>query len=124
MLSLLLFLRLTTLPGRATAPEPFPAAPMHSLPLFLSACALCLSPAAAEVPANLVTENIPMVPSGLIADASRYLESRTAGLLSWHPQRLEMLIATRFADTPQLHLVRQPGGARRQLTFSHEPIRS
>ncbi len=97
---------------------------MNSRLLSLIACALCLSPAAAEVPANLVTENIPPLPPALITDASRYLEFRTAGLLSWHPQRPEMLIATRFADTPQLHLVRHPGGARRQLTFGREPIRS
>ncbi|RYD25427.1 MAG: S9 family peptidase, partial [Verrucomicrobiaceae bacterium] len=52
-----------------------------------------------------------------------YLEFRAAALQSWHPQRREMLITTRFAETPQLHLVRQPGGARRQLTFSKEPVR-
>jgi len=34
-----------------------------------------------------------------------------------------MLISTRFADTPQLHWVGRPGGARRQLTFSPEPVR-
>ena len=28
-----------------------------------------------------------------------------------------MLITTRFADTAQVHLVRMPGGARRQMTF-------
>jgi Tol biopolymer transport system component len=33
-----------------------------------------------------------------------------------------MLITTRFADTPQLHLLKMPGGARRQLTFSAEPV--
>lgn len=33
-----------------------------------------------------------------------------------------MLVVTRFADTPQLHLVKTPGGARRQLTFLPEPV--
>jgi dipeptidyl aminopeptidase/acylaminoacyl peptidase len=33
-----------------------------------------------------------------------------------------MLIGTRFSDTLQLHAVAQPGGARRQLTFSTEPV--
>ena len=28
-----------------------------------------------------------------------------------------MLIITRFADTPQLHLVKMPGGDRKQMTF-------
>jgi hypothetical protein len=34
----------------------------------------------------------------------------------------QLLIATRFGDVDQLHLVEQPGGARRQLTFLHEPV--
>jgi dipeptidyl aminopeptidase/acylaminoacyl peptidase len=33
-----------------------------------------------------------------------------------------MLIATRFANTTQIHRVKQPGGARTQLTFFDEPI--
>jgi dipeptidyl aminopeptidase/acylaminoacyl peptidase len=33
-----------------------------------------------------------------------------------------MLIATRFANTPQIHRVRMPGGARTQLTFFDEPV--
>ena len=33
-----------------------------------------------------------------------------------------MLITTRFADAPQLHLVKMPGGARKQLTFLPEPV--
>ena len=33
-----------------------------------------------------------------------------------------MLIATRFGDTPQLHLVKMPGGARQQLTFYPDAV--
>src|ERR1700740_99632 len=33
-----------------------------------------------------------------------------------------MLIATRFGDTPQLHLVSMPGGERRQLTFFPDAV--
>ncbi len=33
-----------------------------------------------------------------------------------------MLISTRFGNTAQLHLVKMPGGARRQLTFFPEPV--
>ncbi|MDQ6893302.1 MAG: hypothetical protein M3167_11570, partial [Acidobacteriota bacterium] len=66
---------------------------------------------------NLVAEGIPKIP-GAIAEAVRpYAESRSAGFSSWHPTRREMLIGTRFADTAQVHMVRMPGGARRQLTF-------
>ena len=90
--------------------------------LSLLTSVLLLSPASAEVPVNLVTEGIPPLPAEVIAAAGRYVEFRSAALQSWHPERREMLITTRFATTPQLHLVRQPGAARRQLTFSQEPI--
>jgi dipeptidyl aminopeptidase/acylaminoacyl peptidase len=99
---------------------------MHSsmkrylLPLLMSS--LMLARAVAEIPANLVAEGLPAIPPEVVAGAASYLDFRSASLQSWHPQRREMLIVTRFADTPQLHLVRQPGGARRQLTFSKEPI--
>jgi dipeptidyl aminopeptidase/acylaminoacyl peptidase len=78
----------------------------------------------AQVPDNLVADGIPAIPPELRADAGRYLEFRAAALQSWHPQRREMLITTRFADTTQLHLVKMPGGDRRQLTFGIEPIAS
>jgi dipeptidyl aminopeptidase/acylaminoacyl peptidase len=66
---------------------------------------------------NLVVEGIPKLPSTLADDLGRYTEFRAAVFLSWHPTRREMLIATRFGDTAQVHEVRMPGGARRQLTF-------
>jgi dipeptidyl aminopeptidase/acylaminoacyl peptidase len=87
------------------------------------ACALVLlasAPARAAdlVPnPNLVADGIPPIPESLVADAAQYGEYRFAQLLTWHPQRREMLVATRFADTPQLHRVAFPGGARSQLTF-------
>ena len=76
------------------------------------------------VPDNLVAEGLPPIRPELRRDVGRYLEFRTAGFLGWHPQRKEMLITTRFADTAQLHVVDHPGGDRRQLTFSAEPIAS
>jgi dipeptidyl aminopeptidase/acylaminoacyl peptidase len=82
------------------------------LALITTACAL-----RAQVPDNLVAEGIPAFPETLKTEAGRYLEFRAASVADWHPQRREMLITTRFADTPQLHVVRQPGGARRQMTF-------
>ena len=33
-----------------------------------------------------------------------------------------MLVTTRFGNTPQIHHVKVPGGARTQLTFFNEPI--
>jgi dipeptidyl aminopeptidase/acylaminoacyl peptidase len=76
----------------------------------------------AQVPDNLVVEGVPAHPAELLQDVGRYLEFRTASFASWHPVRREMLVGTRFADTLQLHVVAQPGGARRQITFSAEPV--
>lgn len=84
------------------------------------------TPAPADVVApgdNLVTEGIPPVPAALAESVGRYTEFRGASLASWHPRRREMLINTRFADTPQVHRVKMPGGARTQLTFFKEPAR-
>ncbi len=66
---------------------------------------------------NLVVEGIPPVPAAIAEAVRPYTESRSAGFASWNPTRREMLITTRFADTAQVHLVKMPGGARRQLTF-------
>lgn len=74
------------------------------------------------MPPNLVADAIPAIPDELRTDVGRYLEFRAARFAGWHPLRREMLIATRFADTPQLHLVAMPGGARRQMTFRAEPV--
>ena len=73
-------------------------------------------------PDNLVVEGIPPIPRDVIERVGRYTEFRAALPLSWHPVRREMLIATRFADTAQVHYVKMPGGARAQMTFSKEPI--
>jgi dipeptidyl aminopeptidase/acylaminoacyl peptidase len=66
---------------------------------------------------NLVVESIPPVPAAIAEKANRYGEFRSASLQDWHPTRREMLIGTRFADVPQIHLVKMPGGDRTQLTF-------
>ena len=71
---------------------------------------------------NLLADGVPRIPAA-IAEASRpYTEARSAGFASWHPTRREMLITTRFADTPQVHLVKMPGGERRQLTFFSDRV--
>jgi len=66
---------------------------------------------------NLVVENVPPIPASLAAEVGRYTEFRGAGFASWHPTRHEMLIATRFGNVTQAHLVKFPGGARTQMTF-------
>ena len=73
-------------------------------------------------PDTLVLDGIPPITEELKRDAGRYLEFRGAAINSWHPEKREILITTRFADTPQVHHVGFPGGARRQLTFGEEPV--
>src|SRR6202142_2552208 len=94
------------------------------LPLLLTA-ALSAHVAAAALArverGNLTFENIPEAPPELAERLDGYLNGRQATPLGWSPKG-QLLIATRFADVDQLHLVEQPGGARRQLTFLHEPI--
>ncbi|MGA7934358.1 MAG: S9 family peptidase [Kovacikia sp.] len=66
---------------------------------------------------NLVVEGIPPIPLSLVESVSRYTNFRGAGLSSWHPVSREMLISTRFCNTAQVHQVKAPLGARKQLTF-------
>jgi dipeptidyl aminopeptidase/acylaminoacyl peptidase len=98
--------------------------------LFASALSLltvAALPATAEnlrPGANLVVEGIPPIPQTIVEEVKRYTEARSAGFGGWHPTKLEMLVSTRFANTPQLHLVSAPMGARKQMTFFDEPVRS
>ena len=58
----------------------------------------------------------------LAARTRPYMEFRTANFLGWHPTDHSMLIATRFANTNQVHRVARPDGARQQLTFEEDRI--
>ena len=73
---------------------------------------------------NLVVEGIPKIPASLAEQVSRYIKARGAELLSWHPVKREMLIVTRFGNTPQVHQVKFPGAARTQLTFFDDRVGS
>jgi dipeptidyl aminopeptidase/acylaminoacyl peptidase len=70
---------------------------------------------------NLTFDNIPEPSAILTEKLQGYLNARQATPLGWSPKG-QLLIATRFGDVDQLHLVEQAGGDRRQLTFLHEPI--
>src|SRR5271170_5761964 len=70
---------------------------------------------------NLTFENIPDAPPALLEKLDGYLNGRQATPLGWSPTG-QLLIATRFGDVDQLHLVEQAGGARRQLTFLRDPV--
>jgi dipeptidyl aminopeptidase/acylaminoacyl peptidase len=73
-------------------------------------------------PESIVADGVAKIPAALAETAGRYGAYRSAGLADWNPGKREMLISTRFADTPQLHLVSSPGGARRQLTFFSDAV--
>jgi dipeptidyl aminopeptidase/acylaminoacyl peptidase len=73
-------------------------------------------------PDNLIVDRVPKIPASIADVAGRYGSYRSATLLDWHPTQREMLISTRFADTPQLHLVKMPLGERQQLTFFPDAV--
>jgi dipeptidyl aminopeptidase/acylaminoacyl peptidase len=88
----------------------------------LGAPALPVFAQTVEKPAALVADGIPAVPVELAAKTRPYMEFRTAGFVGWHPADKSMLIATRFANTAQLHRVAAPMAARKQLSFEAEPV--
>jgi dipeptidyl aminopeptidase/acylaminoacyl peptidase len=92
-----------------------------ALPLC-GAAAYAQDSATASPNENLVIDGIPPIPASVAEKTLRYTEFRRASLLDWHPGKSEMLISTRFANTPQIHRVVSPGGARTQLTFAQEPV--
>ncbi len=91
---------------------------MLAAPLGLSA----QTPGVIAPGENLVADGVPPIPAAIAGEVRRYTESRSAGIADWHPQRRELLISTRFGNTNQLHIVRNPDGARRQITFFDEPV--
>lgn len=105
--------------------------PARSHAALAAGCALVLMPIAEAAqadsssvppPASIVTQGVPAVPQSLADVIDRYTQYRAARLLSWRPGGGGILIATRFAETPQVHAVASPGAARRQLTFGHDAI--
>jgi dipeptidyl aminopeptidase/acylaminoacyl peptidase len=73
------------------------------------------------IPAAISTEGIPVVPEAITRRLAQYHSARSASFEDFGPDG-SILIATRFAETAQLHRVPFPGGRREQLTFSDEPI--
>ena len=71
---------------------------------------------------NLVMENVPSIPVEIKEKSRRYSNIRSASFRSWTQDGKEMLIATRFGETTQLHKINQPLGQRKQITFYDEPV--
>jgi dipeptidyl aminopeptidase/acylaminoacyl peptidase len=95
--------------------------PLLTAPLLLAGVAWS---APAIVRGNLILEGIPEQ-SALSADKieklDAYLSAREARPLGFTGKG-QVLIATRFGEVDELHLVDQAQGARRQMTFIREPV--
>lgn len=74
------------------------------------------------IPAAITADGVPPIPQALAESLRPYGETRMAIALSWNAVDRSLLIATRFASTPQLHQVASAMGARRQITFESERI--
>ena len=105
----------------AAQPPPPPRCPAAPLPRAEEPA----KPAASDkkIQGNLVLQGTPKIPASLRARLGQYLNTRWAFLQDLSNDGKAMIVTTRFAQTSQVHLVRQPMGARTQLTFTEEPIR-
>lgn len=90
----------------------------------LAATAVVPSAAFADIekPAAIVADGVPAVPDALAVKTRPYMEFRNALFRGWDPADHSMLIATRFANTAQLHRIMIPGGDRQQISFESEPV--
>jgi len=75
-------------------------------------------------PPALVLDGVPAVRASLAADVGRYTEFKPTGFTSWHPRRLEMLVARRHKNTTQIYRLAAPGAGIELLTDFPEPVRS
>ena len=93
----------------------------------LAATVLSL-PALAEVErrgannGNLLMEDVPEIPADIVGGLRRFQNVRSAGFLAFSAAGDSVFINTRFGDVGQIHRVDRPGGARRQITYSPEPV--
>src|SRR5260370_31702353 len=90
--------------------------------MLLAAVYVSAQEAVIAPPENLIVDGVPQIPASLVETAGRYGSFRSANLADWRPVKREMLIATRFAETPQLHLLKMQEGARQQLTFFADSV--
>jgi dipeptidyl aminopeptidase/acylaminoacyl peptidase len=95
----------------------------------LLALLLCASPPLAQTrsgeivpPNSLSVEGVPKIPASLADELRPYFEIRWTAFSSWHPTRREMLVRTQPGQTQQIHLLKAPGDAPRQLTFFDDPV--
>jgi len=91
--------------------------------LLCCLAAVTAQEAVVNPPETLVVQGVPKIPLNFAETAGRYGSFRSAAIADWDPAKRNLLIATRFAETPQLHLVSAPGAERHQLTFFTDAVR-
>lgn len=70
---------------------------------------------------QMVLDGIPEIPDSVRERMMQYLEVRPHSLAGISDDGKTLLVQTRFSETNQLHLVREPMGMRKQITFFDEP---
>ena len=73
---------------------------------------------------NLILEDIPAIPGSIKEDLSKFQNVRSAAFRGFNNQDEGLFISTRFGNVSQLHLVKNAGAARNQITYFQEPIGS
>ncbi|MDG1206612.1 MAG: prolyl oligopeptidase family serine peptidase [Pseudomonadales bacterium] len=73
---------------------------------------------------NLILQDVPEIPHSIVNELTRFQNVRYGSFLDWTADGGSIYIRTRFSDTPQIHKVDAPSGARKQMTFFREPIGS
>lgn len=92
--------------------------------LVLASVCFAQAPETVAPPDSLIVAGIPPIPRAIAERANAYTEFRAATPFDWHPSKREIIIGTRFADVPQVHWVKFPGGARTQMTFFTDRVSS
>ena len=70
----------------------------------------------------LIFDGTPDIPTALKSSLLRYLEARSASVVSIADDGKALLVATRLGTTSQIYRVDGPGSARTQVTFEAEPV--
>jgi dipeptidyl aminopeptidase/acylaminoacyl peptidase len=105
------------------------ALPIAIAALITSAAAAqeAVIPAPPERTANngmVVLSGIPEIPPEIPERFEPYQNTRAASFGAFSQDGSRLFITTRFGNVAQLHRLDMPAGARHQLTFGNEPVRS
>jgi dipeptidyl aminopeptidase/acylaminoacyl peptidase len=89
---------------------------LRSVPLVLAATCLVAQDAEVLVPPSVKVEGVPAIPGRIAQRLAPYSQFGRASLLSWHPTRKHLLVATAAGAASQVHVVERPGDGPRALT--------